>query len=187
MAMILDEKTWGLSNISASILDEKTWDAIQVGTPGPIPPPPGVEGLIKDLRFWNVDKWQTIPPSVAVGGIVGVKATGRNTGYALDSMTMNAVIDDPDGERIATETVTQDWVGTGVEILIECSGTKTKEGNYTAYIELIVRYAGLAYVLDTWEGAITVAVTEGGFPWKYVGIGVGVMSAILLIPAKKKK
>jgi len=183
MTTILDRKTWGLDNISAStsVLDEKIWDAIGVGEITP----PDVDGLIKDLRFWNVDKWQTAPPSVAVGGIVGVKATGRNTGKNLDSMTMNAIIIDPDGKTIATKTVTQDWVGTGVEIAIECSGTKAKEGSYTAYVELIGKYAGMAYVLDEWEN--TIAVIKKGFSWKYVGIGLGALGAILLVPKKKKK
>lgn len=187
--MVLDEKNWGLNSVSASasVLDEESWDAIRVGEIPPPPPPPGVKGIIKDLHFWNVDKWQTIPPSVAVGGIVGVKATGRNTGENLDSMTLDAVIIDPDGKSIATKTVTQDWVGKGVEIVIECSGTKAKEGSYKAYIELIGRYEGMAYVLDEWEDTIAVIEEiEKEFPWKYVGIGLGSLAAILLIPKKKK-
>jgi len=185
---ILDEKTWGLNSVAAhaSVLDEETWDAIRLGEippPPPPPPPPGVDGIIKDLRFWNVDKWQAVPPSVSVGSIVGVKATGKNIGYNLDSMTLNVVIIDPDGKSIATKTVTQDWVGTGVELGIECVATKAKEGIYSAYIELIGVYEGMAYVLYEWEDTIAV---KKEFPWKWLGIGGGALAAILLIPKKEK-
>jgi len=158
-----------------------------IGEAPPPPPPPGVDGLIKDLRFWNVDKWQAVPPSVAVGGIVGIKATGKNTGVNLDSMTLNAIIIDPDGKTIATKTVTQDWVGTGVESVIECVATKANEGNYKAYIELIGRYAGMAYVLAEWEDTIAVVGVVGERFWKWLGIGGAALAAILLIPSKKKK
>lgn len=183
--MVLDEKTYGLNSVSAnaSVLDEETWDAIRVGEIPPPPPPPGVHSLITDLRFWNVDKWQTVPPSVAVGSIVGVKATGENTGYNLDSMTLVVVIYDPDGKSIATKTVTKDWVGTGVELGIECVATKAKEGIYSAYIELIGAYEGMAYVLDEWEDTIAV---KKEFPWHWLGIGGAALAAILLIPKKKK-
>lgn len=168
----------------ATILDERTWSAVSVPGEGPPPPPPGVHGLITDLRFWNVDKWQTVPPSVAVGGIVGVKATGKNTGYNLDSMTLDVVIYDPDGKSIANKTVTEDWVGTGVELGIECVATKAKEGIYSAYIELIGVYEGMAYVLKEWEGTIAV---KKEFPWTWLGIGAGALGLILLVKPKKEK
>lgn len=184
--MVLDERTYTLNSVSAnaSVLDEETWDAIRVGEIPPPPPPPGVEGIITDLRFWNVDKWQTVPPSVAVGSIVGVKATGKNTGYNLDSMTLDVVIIDPDGESIATKTITKDWVGTGVELGIECIATKAKEGIYFAYIELIGMYEGMAYVLKEWEDTIA---AKKEFPWTWLGIGAGALGLILLAKPKKKK
>lgn len=161
----------------------QTIAVISVAPPPPPPPPPGVDGIITGLRFWNVDAWQTIPPSVAVGSMVGVKATGKNTGYNLGSMTLVAVIIDPDGKSIATKTITKDWVGTGVELEIECVATKAKEGIYSAYMELIGVYEGMAYVLDEWEGTIA---AKKEFPWTWLGIGAGALGVILLIPKKKK-
>jgi len=149
----------------------------------PAIPPPEMSGVIIDLRFFSKD-WQTKPPSVDRGSIIGVRAIGRNTGDALASMTMNAVIEDPDGERIATATKTIDWVATDQEMEIECKTIDTdKEGNYTAYIELIGRDAG-AYALDSWEGKI--ATVGKPFPWKWLGIGTGTLGLIILAKPKKK-
>jgi len=165
------------------IVAEKTWSAIKVAEEEPPPPPPEMSGVIIDLRFFSKD-WQIKPPGVDIGSIIGVRASGRNTGDALASMTMNAVIKDPDGERIATATKTIDWVATGQEIEIECKATDTdKAGNYTAYIELIGHDTG-AYVLDTWEGKI--ATVGKPFPWMWLGIGTGTLGLILLAKPKER-
>lgn len=162
------------------IVAEKTWTAIKVAEEEP---PPEMSGVIIDLRFFSKD-WQTKPPGVDIGSIIGVSAICRNTGDPLASMTMNAVIEDPDGERIATATKTIDWVATGQEMEIECKTIDTdKAGNYTAYIELIGHDTG-AYVLDSWEGKI--ATVGKPFPWKWLGIGAGTLGLILLAKPKKK-
>jgi len=167
------------------IVAEKTWAAISVAEEEP--PPPEMSGVIIDLRFFNGKTWQTKPPSVDIGSIIGVRAIGRNTGDALASMTMNAVIEDPDGEQIATATKTIEWVATDQEMEIECKTIRAidtdKEGNYTAYIELIGHDTG-AYVLDTWEGKI--ATVGKPFPWKWLGISAGALGLILLAKPKKK-
>jgi len=188
MAIILDKKTWGLNNISArtSVLDEKIWNVINIAGEGP---PPGISGVIVDVRFWNGEVWSTAAPTVSAGSIIGIKATGKNTGDALASMTINAVINDPDGIHVATATNTVAWVATNGEMEIECKTTlpadTEKEGNYTAYIELIGHNTGV-YVLDSWENKIAIVGAEKPFPWKYVGIGLGTLGAILLVPKKKK-
>ncbi len=163
------------------IVAEKTWTAIKVAEEVP---PPEMSGVIIDLSFFNGKTWQTKPTSVDIGSTIGVRATGRNTGDALASMTMNAVIEDPDGEQIATATKTIDWVATDQEMEIECKTIDTeKAGNYIAYIELIGHDIG-AYVLDTWEGKI--ATVGKPFPWKWLGIGAGTLGLILLAKPKKR-
>ena len=160
---------------------ERTWAAVQVGLPI------GMSGLILDLHFWDGKAWQTKPPSVEAGSIIGVSAIGRNTGDPLASMTMNAVIDDPDGIQIATATETINWVGTGGEMVIVCKTARAtdtgKEGNYTAYIELIGRNTG-TYVLKTWENKI--ATIGKAFPWLWIGIGGAALGGLILLAPKKK-
>lgn len=171
----------------ATILAEKTWAAIQVGIPGP---PPTMSGLILNLRFWDGKAWQTKPPTVEPGSIIGVRAIGRNTGDPLASMTINAVIYDPDAKLIAAATEVITWVGTGGEIEIVCTtvmaaGTE-KEGIYTAYIELIGQEGG-AYVLDTWENKIaTIGKPLLEKPWLWIGIGGVALGGLILLAPKKK-
>lgn len=152
------------------------------------PPPPGVSGLIKDLQFWN-GAWQGSVPVIVIGNTVGIKAVGQNTGYILDSMTVNAVIYDPDGNTIASETQSMNWVGVEAELGIECTTSKSKEGKHTVHLELIGIYDGAGYVLDEWDGDI--ALESGGkgeIPWKWLGIGgVALASVLLLKPEKTKR
>ncbi|GAH87148.1 unnamed protein product, partial [marine sediment metagenome] len=103
---ILDEKTWGVSSLSAEpFLSERTWGAISAGEVTP-------EGAFNDelTSYWNhvTGKFDlATPPNVDLGDEVGVVLYGQNQGSELQRMYMSISIFSPSGVEYFTSSVEQ--------------------------------------------------------------------------------
>lgn len=160
-----------------------TWEK-KIGTVGAVIPGGRIvteECLLTDVELgheqYHVSQF---PVEVPVGHTVYGTGVGENTASYNQEMQISVELIDPDGQSRGYKTW-GDLLLPGHYIYLVTGNVEIdKEGVWQFHIKL---ENGGIFAENTWDALATPGVK---FPWKWFGIGVGALAAILLIPKRKK-